>query len=143
MENYQTINRQLWAVATGTAIVIYLVMTLTLLEGENDPNARKVREAVYGDRPVGLPWLAVHAAICAGILAPLPACIVNSIRVFWAASDLGAGKRGPLLWRFFSSYCATAFIPELQRARFWMKVTWGWFFAVFVGWIVLTTILDV
>jgi hypothetical protein len=143
VEDNTTKARQLWIAGVVAALVLFVGFVTAPLSGEGDPNKRKVREAVYGNRPLGLPWLVVHVTTCAVIFIPTPCCIVNTIRVLLAANDLGAGKHGPLLWRFFSSYCATTFMPELQRPRFWMKLTWAWFFACFLGWIVLTSILGV
>jgi hypothetical protein len=136
-------RRTLWWIAVPLAVFICAVMICTPLPGEGDPESREVREAVYGDKPLGLPWLAVHSLLCLGLCVPLPICIVSTGEMLGAGRALGV--RQGVDWVSFSvrSYRAIAAVPELRGLYWRVTLTWSWYFACFVAWIVWTSILGV
>lgn len=142
MDEFAEKRRILWRGAIPLAIFVFGVMVYTELSAEGDPKARQVREAVYGDNPLGLPWLVVHSFVCFVICIPLPLCIVSTGEMLGAARVLGV--RG-LDWIFFPyrSYRAVVSVPEFRGLHRRLTLTWGWYFAWFAGWILLTSILGV
>jgi hypothetical protein len=124
-------------------VIMLGVMIHTPLQAEGDPQSRQVREAVYGDKPLGLPWLVVHSAVCCLICTPLPLCVVSTGEMIGAGDVLGVRPRWNWISSLFRSYRAISAVPELRGLYWRVTLTWGWYLAWFAGWIVLTSILGV
>ena len=143
MDEFAEKRRILWRIALPLAVFLFGVMVFIPLSGESDPKACQVREAVYGDEPLGLPWLAVHSLVCLGICIPLPLCIVSTGEMLGVGRALGVAQGVDWVSYFFRSYRAVSAVPELRWLYWRVTLTWGWFFTCVVGWIVLTSILGV
>jgi hypothetical protein len=136
-------RRTLWWIAIPLAAFMFGVMVFTPLDDENDPEKRQVREALYGDDPLGLPWLVVHSLVCLGICIPLPLCIVSTCELIGVGRTLGVTASWEPFSYCFRAYRAIAAVPELRGLYWRVTLTWAWYSGLFIGWIVLTSILGV
>ena len=139
MTDERLIDRKMWVVAIITTLIMFAVFVITPVRAEDNP---EVRKAVYGDRPLGLHWLTVHTAACVIICIPMPLCIVSSLKTGIVGADLGVEGRTVFTY-LFRSWRAISPIPELRWLYWCVTLTWSWYVACFIMWIVVTTILGV
>ena len=117
-------TRKLWLVSALVTVFALCVIAFTPLGAEDKAETRRVREAIYGDRPLGLPWLAVHAAVCTLIVIPLPLCVVSTCQLLGAGAGLGI-RSWHLFSLLFRSYREVSKIPELRALYVRVTLTWG------------------